>query len=110
MLDDGTRIDVSVFHADFDEEFLAGNGLRELHRWLAENSSRAVRVPDAVRLGPPLARPSKIVCIGLNFRDHAAESNMQIPDEPVIFLKSTTSLVGPNDDVMIPKNGHKLDW
>lgn len=110
LLEDGTRIDVSVFHADFDEEFLAGNGIRELRRWLAENESRAARVPDSVRLGPPIARPSKIVCIGLNFRDHATESKMQLPDEPVIFFKSTTSLVGPNDDVMIPKNGHKLDW
>src|ERR1700756_2202321 len=110
LLDDGTRIDVSAGNADYGEDFFARNGVTELRRWLAENAARAPRVPDSVRLGPPIARPSKIVCIGLNFRDHAAESKMQIPDEPVIFLKSTTSLVGPNDDVMIPKNGCKVDW
>src|SRR6201987_2405120 len=70
----------------------------------------APRVPPSVRLGPPICRPSKIVCIGLNFRDHAAESKMEIPKEPVIFFKSTTSLVGPNDPLVIPKNGTKVDW
>ena len=65
---------------------------------------------DGVRLGPPIGRPSKIVCIGLNYRDHAAESGMAIPAEPVIFFKATTSIVGPADDVLIPKTGSKLDW
>jgi 2-keto-4-pentenoate hydratase/2-oxohepta-3-ene-1,7-dioic acid hydratase in catechol pathway len=67
-------------------------------------------VPSTVRLGPPICRPSKIVCIGLNFRDHAAESKMEIPREPVIFFKATTSLVGPNDSLVIPKNATKVDW
>src|ERR1700737_3808303 len=68
------------------------------------------RVPPSVRLGPPIARPSKIVCIGLNFRDHAAESKMEIPKEPVIFFKSTTSLVGPNDSLVMPRGATKVDW
>jgi len=61
-------------------------------------------------MGPPIDRPSKIVCIGLNFRDHAAESKMELPKEPVIFFKSTTSLVGPNDPLVIPRGASKVDW
>ena len=63
-----------------------------------------------MRLGPPICRPSKIICIGLNYRDHATESGAEVPREPVLFMKATTSLVGPNDPVMIPKSAEKLDW
>jgi 2,4-diketo-3-deoxy-L-fuconate hydrolase len=110
LLNDNTRIDASSLRVDYNEDFFASDGLASLARWLRTSASRAPRVPDSVRLGPPICRPSKIVCIGLNFRDHAAESQMQLPSEPVIFFKSTTSLVGPNDVVMIPKNGEKVDW
>jgi 2,4-didehydro-3-deoxy-L-rhamnonate hydrolase len=110
LLDDGTRLDASAFALDYDENFFVNGGLVSLKRWVEVNCSSAPRVSLAARLGPPLCRPSKIVCIGLNFRDHAAESKMEIPDEPVIFLKATTSLAGPNDNVMIPRNGHKVDW
>lgn len=110
VLQDSTRLDVSVFTRDYDEGFFSEDGLRRLERWLQQSSSSAPRIPNSVRLGPPIARPSKIVCIGLNFLDHAKESKMEIPKEPVIFFKSTTSLVGPNDDLMIPKNGSKVDW
>src|SRR5215470_1567124 len=110
LLEDSTRLDVSAFTRDYDEAFLSEDGLRRLEKWLMGNSSSLPRVPDTVRLGSPIARPSKIVCIGLNFLDHAKESKMEIPREPVIFFKSTTSLVGPNDDLMIPKNGSKVDW
>ena len=73
---------------------------------------RTARPPsrDDVRLGPPLCRPSKIVCVGLNYRDHARESGMAVPAEPVIFMKSTSAIVGPNDDVTIPRNAEKTDW
>ena len=71
---------------------------------------RAPRVPAGARIGAPIARPSKIICIGLNYRDHAAETGAEPPKEPVIFFKSTTALVGPNDDVVIPKGASKLDW
>src|SRR6267378_3178441 len=67
-------------------------------------------VADDVRLGPPICRPSKIVCVGLNYRDHARESGMAVPDESVLFLKPTTAITGPNDDVIIPRNGTKVDW
>jgi 2,4-didehydro-3-deoxy-L-rhamnonate hydrolase len=110
LLQDSTRLEVSSFTPDYGEDFLSDDGLDRLRKWLERNASSARRVPDSVRLGPPISRPSKIVCIGLNFLDHARESNMEIPKEPVIFLKSTTSLVGPNDDLMIPKNGSKVDW
>ena len=110
LLQDSTRLDVSAFTRDYDEDFLSEDGLDRLAKWLERNASSAPRIPDSIRLGPPIARPSKIVCIGLNFLDHAKESKMEIPKEPVIFFKSTTSLVGPNDDLMIPKNGSKVDW
>jgi 2,4-didehydro-3-deoxy-L-rhamnonate hydrolase len=110
LLPDSTRLNVSAFTSDYDEGFLADDGLLRLEKWLQKNASLAPRVAPSVRLGPPIGRPSKIVCIGLNFRDHARENKMEIPNEPVIFFKSTTSLVGPNDDLVIPKNGLKVDW
>jgi 2,4-didehydro-3-deoxy-L-rhamnonate hydrolase len=110
LLPDGTRIDLSAFTGDFDESFFAANGLAELQRWLGDHTAGAPRLDPAARLGPPLRRPSKIVCIGLNFRDHAAESGIPLPTEPVIFFKSTTALAGPCDDVVIPRGGTKLDW
>jgi 2,4-didehydro-3-deoxy-L-rhamnonate hydrolase len=106
----GSRLDVSGFGSDFDENFFASGGLQELQTWLESNSATAPRVPDSARLGPPICRPSKIVCIGLNFRDHAAESKMEPPKEPVLFFKSTTSLVGPNDALKIPCGAEKVDW
>jgi 2-keto-4-pentenoate hydratase/2-oxohepta-3-ene-1,7-dioic acid hydratase in catechol pathway len=102
--------DVSAFGEDFGEQFFASNGLERLAKWWAANSSSAPRIPENVRLGSPVQRPSKIICIGLNYADHAKESNMQIPTEPIVFFKSTSSLVGPNDDLIIPKNSKKTDW
>jgi len=110
LLQDGTRVDASALGADYDEAFFAGGGLRELEKWSQNHSSSAPRVPPSVRLGSPICRPSKIVCIGLNFRDHAAESKMDLPKEPVLFFKSTTALVGPNDRLRIPRNATKVDW
>jgi len=110
LLDDGARLDVSGFVADYDEDFFADNGLHKLRVWLEMHASSAPRVANSVRLGPPIRRPSKIVCIGLNFRDHAAESKLEPPKEPVIFFKSTSSLVGPNDPLKIPRNAEKVDW
>jgi 2,4-diketo-3-deoxy-L-fuconate hydrolase len=110
LLEDGARVDASGFGADYDEAFLAGGGTGNLRHWLATHAGSAPRVSSAVRLGAPICRPSKIVCIGLNFRDHAEESGMEIPKEPVIFFKATSSLVGPNDPLVIPKNATKVDW
>jgi len=110
LLEDGTRVDVTGFGADYDEAFFASGGIGKLRNWVAAHGGAAPRVPSAVRLGAPICRPSKIVCIGLNFRDHAEESGMEIPKEPVIFFKATSALVGPNDPLVIPKNATKVDW
>jgi len=110
QVEDGTRLDVSRFGSDYDEAFFESGGLRRLRDWLERNSEAAPRVDPFTRLGPPIRRPSKIVCIGLNFKDHAAESGMELPKEPVIFFKSTTALVGPNDDLVMPRNATKVDW
>jgi 2-keto-4-pentenoate hydratase/2-oxohepta-3-ene-1,7-dioic acid hydratase in catechol pathway len=110
LLDDQTRIDVSGFVCDFDEAFFGGDGLRGLADWVTQKGGAAPRVDASARIGPPLARPSKIVCIGLNFKDHAAESQMDLPREPVMFFKSTTAVVGPNDALVIPKGATKVDW
>jgi 2,4-didehydro-3-deoxy-L-rhamnonate hydrolase len=110
VIGDGIRLDVSAFGSDYNEDFFAGNGLLHLERWLEENRSSLPIINQGVRLGSPICRPSKIVCVGLNFRDHANESGLQIPNEPVLFFKSTTALVGPNDDLIIPRNAQKVDW
>jgi 2,4-didehydro-3-deoxy-L-rhamnonate hydrolase len=110
LLEDGTRLDASGFGSDYNEEFFANNGLSKLWNWVARHGASALHVRESVRLGPPICRPSKIVCIGLNFRDHAEESGMEIPQEPVIFFKATSALAGPNDPLVIPKNAVKVDW
>jgi 2,4-diketo-3-deoxy-L-fuconate hydrolase len=110
QLEDGTRVDVSGAAVDYDEDFLGGDAPQRLADWLARNGKDAPRVPADVRLGAPIKRPSKIVCIGLNFKDHAAESGMELPKEPVIFFKATTALVGPNDPLVMPRNATKVDW
>ena len=110
QLENGERIDASAFGHDYDEAFFAGGGLRALRDWAAREAPRAPRVRVDTRLGPPIRRPSKIVCIGLNFRDHAAESGMALPSEPVIFFKATTAIVGPDDALVIPRNATKVDW
>jgi len=110
LLDDGRRLDVAAFGADYDESFFGADGVSALRTWLASHADSSPVVSDAVRLGAPICRPSKIVCIGLNFRDHAVESGMDIPREPVIFFKATSSIAGPNDPVVIPRGGTKLDW
>jgi 2,4-diketo-3-deoxy-L-fuconate hydrolase len=110
QLPDGRRIDASGFGADYDEAFFASGGLERLARWLARDGATAPVVSDGVRLAPPLCRPSKIVCVGLNYREHARETGQAVPAEPVLFFKATTALAGPNDDVVIPKGGTKVDW
>ncbi|MDO5968922.1 fumarylacetoacetate hydrolase family protein [Flavivirga aquimarina] len=110
QLANGTNIDVSAFGSDYDEAFFGNDGIEKLSAWLEQNESSCPVIDDSVRLGAPLTRPSKIVCVGLNYAQHAAEAGMEIPKEPVLFFKSTTALVGPNDDVIIPKGSEKSDW
>jgi 2-keto-4-pentenoate hydratase/2-oxohepta-3-ene-1,7-dioic acid hydratase in catechol pathway len=110
ILEDGSRIDVSSFGRDYDESFFGGEGIHQLRNWLAANATKAPRIEGTIRLGCPIIRPNKIVCIGLNYRDHAAETGGKIPTEPILFFKSTYALVGPNDDLVIPRNSEKTDW
>jgi 2,4-didehydro-3-deoxy-L-rhamnonate hydrolase len=110
MLEDGTRLDVSNAVADYDDAFYAGDGIQRVRTWLDGNAATAPRVGADVRLGPPVRRPSKIVCIGLNYRDHATETGLGVPKEPLIFMKAPSALAGPHDDVVIPLGGTKLDW
>lgn len=110
LLEGGKRIDVSAAVSDFDEAFFATGGLDRLKSWLASGASSAPAVPDSVRLGPCVARPSKLICIGLNYVNHAKESGVAPPKEPVIFFKATSSIIGPFDTVVIPKNSRKSDW
>ena len=110
VLSDGTRIDVSGFGSDYNEAFFRNGGLDALAAWVKGNATSAPHVSPGARLGSAVCRPSKIVCIGLNYRDHAAETGAQIPKEPVIFFKSTTALVGPNDNLVIPQNATQVDW
>lgn len=102
--------DVSDLGEDFNEAFFESEGLRRLEKFLEINQGKLTEIPENIRLGSPVARPSKILCIGLNYADHAKETNATVPSEPVIFMKSTTSLAGPYDDIVIPKNSVKTDW
>ncbi len=110
ILSDGKKIDVSAFGEDYNENFFATNGIERLSTWLGTNADNCPTVSDDIRLASCVARPSKIICIGLNYAKHAAESGMAVPTEPVVFFKATTALCGPNDDVIIPKNSVKTDW
>lgn len=110
ILEDGTRVDVSGFGQDYDEAFFGGDGLRRLGAWLAENAASAPRVDAGARLGPPACRPSKIVCVGLNYHEHAREQGVEPPREPILFLKATSAYVGPNDELRLPRLSRKSDW
>ena len=109
QLPDGKMIDVSKFGEDYNETFFATNGIRRLERWLVANAKKCPEAPKG-RMAAPVTRPSKIVAIGLNYAKHALEGGTAVPREPVIFMKATTSLCGPNDNVIIPKNSVKTDW
>ena len=104
------RIDVSHFGEDYDDHFFATDGLTRLAKWLVDNSHRCPAIDHSVRTGPCVCRPSKIVCVGLNYALHVAEGGAELPKEPVIFLKAPSAISGANDDVIIPKGSQKTDW
>jgi 2,4-didehydro-3-deoxy-L-rhamnonate hydrolase len=110
ILPNGRKIDVSAFGQDYNEAFFGTDGPARLADWLQTHAEACPDVSDSIRLGSCIARPSKIVCIGLNYAKHAAESGMAVPQEPVVFFKSTTALCGPYDNVIIPRNSVKTDW
>ena len=111
QLEDGTRLDASVFGMDWNSDFFADPAnLDRLRAWLKAEGGAAPRLAADTRLGSAVARPGKLICIGLNFSDHAAEAGMDIPKEPIVFFKATSAMVGPNDPVVIPKDSEKTDW
>ena len=110
ILKDGREVETSGFGEDYDEVFFETDGLERLQEWVKENENDLPIFPEDERYGAPIARPSKIVCIGLNFDDHAAESGMDIPEEPVLFFKASSAFCGPNDDLVLPRGGDKTDW
>ena len=110
VLMNGETLDVSSFGEDYTEEFFGTGGLDRLSKWLRSNAASLPKVDKGVRMGCPLVKPSKIICVGLNYTKHALESNMPLPKEPIIFFKATTALTGPNDALIIPKNSVKTDW
>jgi len=107
---DGTRRDVSAFGRDYDEAFFGENGIQKLKHWLEKNLDNCPIIDKNIRLGPPLVRPSKIVCVGLNYAMHAEESGMDIPEEPILFFKASSAIVGPYDSIVIPRGSKKTDW
>lgn len=110
MFVDGKIIDVSSFGEDFSEKFFETDGLNRLAKWFKANEGKLPTINNTVRLGAPFTRPSKIICIGLNYSDHAKETGASLPTEPIIFFKASSALTGPNDPVIIPKQSKKTDW
>jgi 2,4-didehydro-3-deoxy-L-rhamnonate hydrolase len=106
----GKNLDCSGFGEDWNEAFFSSNGLKRLDSWLKTNENLLKEIPLKSRIGSPIARPSKIICIGLNYRKHAAEAGMAVPEVPIIFMKATSSLCGPFDPIFIPRNSVKTDW
>lgn len=110
LFHDGQYLSVATFFDDYNEAFFENGGLQKLSDLLSTKKSELPAIDENVSLDAPVARPSKIVCIGLNYADHAKETGATPPTEPVIFFKSTTAIVGPNDDVVIPRHSKKTDW
>ncbi|MEX0929851.1 MAG: fumarylacetoacetate hydrolase family protein [Balneolales bacterium] len=110
LLSNGTKIDASAFGEDYDTNFFHTDGLNRLKAWLDTQGSSAPSIGEAARMAIPVSQPGKIVCVGLNYEDHAKEGGMALPAEPILFFKATSSLTGPNDDLIIPKNSVKTDW
>ena len=104
------RVDVSAFGEDYGEAFFGSGGLARLAAWYAEHAEQCPRVGADERIGAPILRPSKIVCVGLNYRAHAQETGAKLPPEPMLFMKASTALAGPYDDLALPRGSRKTDW
>lgn len=107
---DGLNYSAESFGGDYDEAFFGGDGLNRFSTFLEQERANLRLLPDAVRLCAPVSRPSKIICIGLNYSDHAEETGAALPKEPIIFFKATSAISGPFDEVIIPKGSEKTDW
>jgi 2-keto-4-pentenoate hydratase/2-oxohepta-3-ene-1,7-dioic acid hydratase in catechol pathway len=110
IVDGVGRVDVSAFGEDFGEAFFGSDGPARLARFYAEHPEQCPHVTADARIAPAVTRPSKIVCVGMNYRDHALETGSKIPDEPVLFMKATSAICGPYDGVVLPRGSVKTDW
>ncbi|MCW3087709.1 MAG: hydrolase family protein, partial [Sediminibacterium sp.] len=110
LMPDGKSLDVTAFGEDYDERFFASSGIVRLRKWVEKNKAACPLVPEGSRFASCVARPSKIVAIGLNYQDHVVETKLPLPAEPIIFLKATSALAGPDDTLQIPKNSVKTDY
>lgn len=108
--ENGQWLDASMVTNDYTPAFFADGGLNKLQTWLNDSTASKSTVNSSQRLGAPVSGTGKIVCVGLNYADHAREGGMDIPEEPILFFKATSAIVGPNDDMIIPKNSKKSDW
>lgn len=106
----GKSIDISDAAMDLNEDFFGQDGLKKLQSWIISHANQCPEITEEIQYLSCIARPSKIICVGLNYAKHAEESGMAAPKEPVLFFKSTTALCGPNDPVIIPKHSVKTDW
>jgi len=109
-LTNGQRVSVDAFGEDYSSGFFATDGINRLNKWLPKNLDQCPKIPENARLAPPIKEPSKIICVGLNYARHAAESGMETPSEPVLFFKATSAICGPNDNLIIPPGSEKTDW
>ena len=100
-------VDVSDAFSQFDGAFFASGGIERVRELLKTRTAQPLR---GQRIGAPIARPHQLLCIGLNYADHAAETGQQLPNEPIVFNKAPNTLVGPNDNVHIPRGSTKTDW
>jgi 2,4-diketo-3-deoxy-L-fuconate hydrolase len=108
---DGQRRDVSTHFKDWDSKFFSESGLRQLAKFIVSQPVENLpKVSEQERWGAPIGRPGKIICIGLNYSDHAKETGKDIPSEPIVFLKAANTVVGPYDQLLIPRNSKKTDW
>lgn len=110
VLDGDQRFDVSAWGQDYDERFFGSGGIDALREWFRVNRESCPRVPADARHAAAVCRPSKLICIGLNYRSHAAESGMEVPSEPIVFFKSTSAICGAYDDLILPRGSRKSDW
>lgn len=110
LLDSGEWLDVSAFGRDYDEDFFRFDSFTELREWASRSGAAVALEPGSFRFAPVVRRPSKIVCVGLNYRAHAAETGAALPREPKIFMKATTAIAGVFDELALPRNSHKTDY
>ena len=109
---EGVASSIESLTAEIDGAFLDSGGVERVRAALADGSLPTAGPIESLRLryGPPIARPGKVVCVGLNYRDHAEETNAAVPAEPILFMKDSSTVIGPHDEILVPRRSVKTDW